>query len=151
MKKIYLVLGTLGLFSALIAGSCSSSKETVISDKEKAAFHQKEADTVKIANDATEYEIIIIEPGFNFWLESIARPRNYYSQEFLESRNQIFVTNYNQRVMQPMRYDPNLYEQQINYDFHTDYGYEVNYKLYNYFIYFQRKYNQRLGPFVPRI
>ncbi|MGJ8739147.1 MAG: DUF6146 family protein, partial [Zobellia laminariae] len=30
-------------------------------------------------------------------------------------------------------------------------GYEVNYKLYNYFIYFQRKYNQRLGPFVPRI
>ncbi|CAZ98248.1 DUF6146 family protein [Zobellia galactanivorans] len=151
MKKIYLVLGTLGLFFVMIAGSCSSSKETVISDKEKAAFRQKEADTVKIADDATEYEIIIIEPGFNFWLESIAKPRNYYSQEFLESRNQIFVTNYNQRVMQPMRYDPNLYEQQINYDFHTDYGYEVNYKLYNYFIYFQRKYNQRLGPFVPRI
>ncbi|WP_368662325.1 DUF6146 family protein [Zobellia laminariae] len=69
----------------------------------------------------------------------------------MESRNQIFVANYNQKVMQPMRYDPNLYEQQINYEPNTDYGYEVNYKLYNYFIYFQRKYNQRLGPFIPRI
>ncbi len=58
---------------------------------------------------------------------------------------------WNQRNLQPMTYDPNLYELRIDYDTRTDYGYEVNYKLYNYFIYFQRKYNQRLGPFVPRI
>ncbi|MGJ8738948.1 DUF6146 family protein, partial [Zobellia laminariae] len=147
MKKIYLVLGTLCLVSLLIASSCSSTKEVVtISDEEKTAFQQKEGDTITIANDATEYEIMIIEPGFNFWLQSIAKPRNFYSQSYMESRNQIFVANYNQKVMQPMRYDPNLYEQQINYEPNTDYGYEVNYKLYNYFIYFQRKYNQRLGP-----
>ncbi|CAM4335770.1 DUF6146 family protein [Zobellia nedashkovskayae] len=152
MKKIYLVLGTLSFFTLLIASSCSSAKEVVaISDEEKVAFQQKERDTITIASDATEYEIIIIEPGFNFWLQSIAKPRNYYSQSYMENRNQIFVVNYNQKVMQPMRYDPNLYEQQINYEPNIDYGYEVNYKLYNYFIYFQRKYNQRLGPFVPRI
>ncbi|MGP1994019.1 DUF6146 family protein [Zobellia laminariae] len=152
MKKIYLVLGTLSLFTFLIASSCSSTKEAVaISDEEKVAFQQKEGDTITIANDDTEYEIIIIEPGFNFWLQSVAKPRNFYSQSYMESRNQIFVANYNQRVMQPMRYDPNLYEQQINYEPNTNYGYEVNYKLYNYFIYFQRKYNQRLGPFIPRI
>ncbi|MBT2160650.1 DUF6146 family protein [Zobellia barbeyronii] len=152
MKKICLVLGTLSLFTLLIASSCSSTKEAVaISDEEKAAFQQKEGDTITIASDAKEYEIIIIEPGFNFWLQSIAKPRNFYSQSYMESRNQIFVANYNLKVMQPMRYDPNLYEQQINYEPNTDYGYEVNYKLYNYFIYFQRKYNQRLGPFIPRI
>ena len=40
---------------------------------------------------------------------------------------------------------------QIDYQAHIDYGYEVNYKLYNYFIYFQIQYKQRLAGFVPRI
>jgi len=53
--------------------------------------------------------------------------------------------------MQPQRFDPNLYELQIDYQQGIDYGYEVNYKLYNYFIYFQLTYKQRLGPFIPRI
>jgi len=122
-----------------------------ITEEEKMAFNRKEADTVEIASDSTEYEVIIIDPGFNFWLQSVARPEGYYSQPFLENRNQIFVINYNQRVLQPQRYKPDLYQLQIDYNVNIDYGYELNYKLYNYFIYFQRKYNQRLGPFVPRI
>ena len=69
----------------------------------------------------------------------------------MENRNAIWVIEWNQRVLQPQRFDPNLYELTINYDSTIDYGYEVNYKLYNYFIYFQRKYNQRLGTFNPRI
>lgn len=108
-------------------------------------------DTVKIASDKTEYEIVIIEPGFNFWVNASARPRNFYSQQFLENRNNIYVIEWNQRVLQPQQFDPSLYELQINYQYGTDYGYEVNYLLYNYFIYFQLTYNQRLGPFVPRI
>lgn len=152
MKRIGILFGSLVLFGLLIMGSCSGTKNTLtISPDEKMAFSQKEGDTVKIANDSTEYEIIIIDPGFNFWLQSIARPEGYYSQSFLENRNQIFVINYNQRVIQPMRFNDDLYPFQIDYDPNIDYGYEVNYKLYNYFIYFQRKYNQRLGPFIPRI
>jgi len=90
--------------------------------------------------------------GSNYtWLNTIARPEGYYSQAFLENRNQLLVTNWNQRVLIPSNFDPNLYQMQIDYQSGIDYGYEVNYKLYNYFIYFQRKYNQRLGPFVPRI
>jgi len=110
-----------------------------------------EEDTVKIANDDLEYEIIIIEPGFNFWLQSVARPEGYYSQPFLESRNRILVQEWNQRVLQPYAYNPNLYEMQIDYNPNIDYGYEVNYKLYNYFVYFQLHYKQRLSAFVPRI
>ncbi|TNJ44734.1 hypothetical protein FGF67_07895 [Tamlana fucoidanivorans] len=111
----------------------------------------KQNDTVKIVNEAVEYEIIIIEPGFNFWVASRAKPRGFYSQSFLENRNQLFVIEWNQRVLQPGRYNSNLYEMQIDYQPDIDYGYEVNYLLYNYFIYFQLTYNQRLGPFVPRI
>ena len=152
MKKL-LVLGILILVTAVFfSGSCTSTKKVVVlSDKEKTAFKQQEGDTIKITSDKTEYEIIIIEPGYNFWLQSIAKPEGYYSQSFLENRNNIYVIAWNQRVTQPLRYRPDLYELQIDYSPHIDYGYEVNYKLYNYFIYFQRKYNQRLGPFIPRI
>lgn len=108
-------------------------------------------DTVRIANDSLEYEIIIIEPGFNSWLVSTAKPEGFYSQQYMEARNWQYVTEWNQRVQQPQRYDPNLYEMQIDYQPQIDYGYEVNYKLYNYFIYFQLTYNQRLGVYLPRI
>ena len=104
-----------------------------------------------INSDENTYEIIIIEPGFNAWLASTARPRLYYTQEFMEARNQIYVTNWNIRVNQPQQFDPNLYELRIDYDRFEDYGYDINYKLYNYFIYFQLTYKQKLGPFVPRI
>lgn len=153
MKKIIIKSAGLIVFLGLLIGSsCGSTKETMeISSVEKKAFQQKQGDTISIANEEAEYEIIIIEPGFDFWLKSVARPENYYSQSFLENRNQIYVVNWNQRVLQPQRYAPNLYELQIDYNPNIDYGYEVNYKLYNYFIFFQRKYNQRLGPFFPRI
>ncbi|MGB5782862.1 MAG: DUF6146 family protein [Eudoraea sp.] len=131
---------------------CSGSKKVIdVSKEEEEVFNLNTRDTVIIENDSLEYEIIIMEIGFNTWLQSIAKPRGYYTQNYMENRNRIYVINWNQRVLEPLRFDPNLYELQINYDSNIDYGYEVNYKLYNYFIYFQRKYNQRLGPFAPRI
>ncbi|RKN80963.1 DUF6146 family protein [Ulvibacterium marinum] len=152
MNKIIFQIGILLFLFGLAFNSCKSSKEALeITDKERIAFSETVGDTIEIKSDATEYEIIIIEPGFNFWLNSIARPKGFYSQPYLENRNQILVINWNQRVLQPLRFNPNLYELQINYDPNIDYGYDVNFKLYNYFIYFQRKYNQRLGPWLPRI
>lgn len=137
-------------FVGILAFNCNSSKVSTSKEDERLES-LKENDTVTIANDELEYEIIIIEPGFNAWLIGNARPEGYYSQSFLENRNYQYVIEWNQRVMQPMRFNPNLYELQINYDPQIDYGYDVNYQLYNYFIFFQRKYNQRLGPWVPRI
>ena len=155
MKKIFFVkTATIFLvgFGIVFISNCGSPQQVLdISDKEKEVFSSTVNDTVEIASDETEYEIIIIEPGFNFWLNSVARPEGYYSQGFLENRNYIWVTEWNSRVLQPQRFSPNLYELQINYIPNIDYGYEVNYKLYNYFIYFQRRYNQRLGTFIPRI
>ncbi len=152
MKKMIFKIGILLFLIGVAFSSCQSSKQALeITDKERIAFNKTVGDTIEIASDSTEYEVIIIEPGFNFWLNSIARPEGFYSQPYLENRNQILVINWNQRVLQPLRFNPNLYELQINYDPNIDYGYEVNYKLYNYFIYFQRKYNQRLGPWLPRI
>ncbi|MBT8252561.1 MAG: hypothetical protein HKN00_09490 [Flavobacteriaceae bacterium] len=143
MKNLFIVL----LIASLIAG-CNTYRTSESGSTETAAVA---SDTVIISSDKVEYEIIIIEPGFNSWLMSRAKPRGYYEQSFLESRNIIYVTEWNNRVLNPTRYDPQLYEWQINYERNIDYGYEVNYLLYYYFIYFQRTYNQRLSGFVPRI
>ncbi len=152
MKKriLYRIIGTIGVL--LLFMGCSAQREALqVSGEEQALFDSDGNEPVEISDEESEYEIIIIEPGFHAWLHSMAKPEGYYSQSFLENRNSIMVVNWNQRVLQPHTYNPNLYEMQIDYDPHIDYGYEVNYKLYNYFIYFQRKYNQRLGPFIPRI
>jgi hypothetical protein len=134
----------------ILIASCKSynSDQTINNDEENALV---QSDTVSISSDESDYEIIIIEPGFNAWLIGRARPQGFHSQQWLESRNAILVQAWNQRAMQPSVYDPNLYELRIDYDTRTDYGYEVNYKLYNYFLYFQLTYKQQLSSFYPRI
>ena len=151
MKKKHFPLIILLAILALSYNCKTTSDLGVISDEEQKAFAQTVGDTIEIVSDKTEYEIIIIEPGFNFWLQSIARPKHYYSQSYLQNRNELLVMEWNRRVLLPQQFDPQLYELQINYEPNIDYGYDVNYQLYNYFVYFQRKYNQRLGPFLPRI
>ena len=136
------------LFIGILAASCNTTKTANKTDSQRATSVQ---DTVRIANDSLEYEILIIEPGFNSWLATRAKPEGFYSQNYLESRNRIYVSEWNSRVLQPQRYQSHLYELQIDYQPTIDYGYDVNYKLYNYFIYFQITYKQRLGPFEPRI
>ncbi len=144
MKNILLIM----LF-CIFAYSCNSSKKTIDNSSDEIA--SVEQDTVRIANEELEYEIIIFEPGFSTWVASTAKPKGYYEQTYFESRNNILVNEWNNRVMQPQRYDTNLYEMRIEYDSSIDYGYEVNYLLYNYFVYFQLKYKQRLSGFLPRI
>lgn len=128
--------------------SCHFDKN--IAPKEKNNVVLKNTDSVRIANDSLEYEVTIIEPGFTGWLASQAKPRGFYSERYLENKNQFFVTEWNNRVMQPQYYNPRLYEMQIDYNPAIHYGYEVNYLIYNYFIYFQITYKQALGGFVPR-
>ncbi|TXD48222.1 DUF6146 family protein [Polaribacter sp. IC073] len=105
---------------------------------------QKEAPVV-IANDSLEYEIIIIDPGFTFYLASTAHPEGFYSQNYMEARNRSWVLTWNQRAQSPSRFNSNIYENIIDYQANIDYGYEVNYKLFNYFLFAQRKYKMNLG------
>ncbi|HOZ74403.1 MAG TPA: DUF6146 family protein [Flavobacterium sp.] len=134
MKNFVLI----GIIIALIIGCSAQQNNKVVADKTVS-----KKDTIRIANDSLEYEVIIIEPGFQSWLAT-AKPRSYYSLTFLENKNYFFVTEYNRRVLDVHRYNPNLYEMRIDYDPNIHYGLEVNYLLYNYFIYFQNRYKQKL-------
>lgn len=135
MKTFLLLLGL-----SLTILSCGSGNTGIKDNSDPAVTN---GDTIRIANDNLEYEIIIIEPGFNSWLLG-QPPRGHYGQSYLETKNRMFVSDFNNRVLQPTRHSNNLYPEQINYDVTVDYGYEVNYLLYNYFMYFQDKYKQRL-------
>lgn len=128
---IFLTLVTLVLWA------CSSvpiSKKTI--EKEE---------PVVIANDSLEYEIIIIDPGFNYFLNAVAQPVGYYTQNYMEARNKAWVITWNFRAQNPLQYNPNIYENTIDYQPNIDYGYEVNYKLFNYFLFAQQKYRMDLG------
>ncbi|TAI48708.1 DUF6146 family protein [Flagellimonas allohymeniacidonis] len=151
MKKILTRFVFLICFAVFSVPGFAQEGDVKVTEKEKAYFESEEGDPVEIKDEESEYEIIIFDPGFNMWLRTLARPEGYYSQSFMEIRNDFYVQEWNRRFIERFRYDPQLYQLPIDYDPFVDYGYEVNYKLYNYFIYFQRKYNQRLGPFLPRI
>ena len=129
--------------------SCAASSTDSAINKSKV-----KEEPVVIANDSLEYEIIIFDIGFNTWLNSIAQPIGFYSQNYMENLNKIYVSNWNNRVLNSSQYDPQIYNNIINYEFGTDYGLEVNYKLFNYFLFAQRKYKMRLdngvGP-SPRV
>jgi hypothetical protein len=124
----------------IIACATTNTTDAAHTDKESKT---KSLDTVRIANDSLEYEIIIIEPGFQSWLVT-QPPRGYYIQKVLENRNLFSVQEYNRRVLDSRYNRTNLYEQQIDYQPGIDYGYEVNYLLFNYFEFFEETYNQKL-------
>jgi len=141
--KAYIIITTIimGLFL-----SCNSSKNY---GAIKNATPKLESDTIKIENKALEYEIIIIDIGFSSWFNTFAKPRDYYSQSYLEARNKLWVIAFNNKTNNPM--NRSIYEWPIDYSNNVDYGYEVNYMLYNYLVYFQLKYKQKLGGFSPKI
>lgn len=142
--KTYFIL----LFSIIVlVFSCNSKNEGI---KFNNSNQKIESDTITIANEELEYEIIIIDAGFSNWFNTFAKPRGFYSQSYLEIRNKFWVQEWNYRANIPSQ-SINLYELPINYDNTVNYGYEVNYMLYNYLVYFQLKNKVKLGGFTPRI
>jgi hypothetical protein len=104
------------------------------------AFSQKtkqtnaRADTLKV--DSLEYELVIIDPGFDSWLAT-QPPRDFYSNDYYASKNRLYVSEWNQRYMSGRRRD--LFESYVDYNPNIDYDIDLNYRLYYYFRYFEEK------------
>jgi hypothetical protein len=148
MKTYFLIIMVLcGFMFSCKTGETANAERT--SSPGKNLIGPTDNDTVRIANDSLEYEVIIIDPGFNNWLYSRAKPRGFYGQPYMENRNRFWVTEWNNRVLNPQRYG-DMYQMRIDYSPTIDYGYEVNYLLFNYLVYFQNANNQRLGGVLPR-
>ena len=110
----------------------------------KKAGQKPAADTITI--DSIEYELIVIDPGFETWLITKA-PMEFYSKEYYASMNRLYVSEWNYRYSTLKNHGE--YDSYIDYEPETDYGLELNYKLYYYFKYFEETNNVRLYPTSP--
>lgn len=128
---------SLFIIIAITFYACGSSASSV-----KKSTTKEEA--VVIKNDSLSYEITIIDIGFNNYLNTIAKPVGYYSESYLENKNSMYVSVWNSRVNNSFNYNSNIYENNIDYNPNIKYGYDVNYKLFNYFEFAQRKYRMTL-------
>lgn len=86
-------------------------------------------------SDSTEYELIILDPGFDTWMITHAKPLWYHSQTYLENWNIQYVSAWNARVTSTGAF----YANYIDYQNHIDYGLELNYTLFYYFQFVERK------------
>jgi hypothetical protein len=92
--------------------------------------------------DSLEYDLVIFDPGFEYWLDARAYSRNQYSNQYLSTMNHMYVTEWNRRYSLGDR----RIESYIDYSPFIEYDFELNYKLYMYFKYFEETYNTRLIP-----
>lgn len=130
--KLYLYLITFTFF-VVSCGSYPTTKNTTVKEE-----------PVVIANEALQYEIIIIDPGFTLFLNTAAKPKEYYSESYLKIKNSVYVNVWNSRARNHQRYNSNIYENVIDYQPNLNYGLDVNYKLYWYFKFAENKYKMKL-------
>lgn len=100
--------------------------------KQKIATETKSA---SIQTDSTEHDIIIFDPDFDRWYLSHWSEANDRSLGFYESMNRLGASNWN-RFYNLGRYH-RVIGNYLDYQPNTDYGLEVNRKLYWYFKYIQ--------------
>lgn len=123
------------VFAVLIFG-CRSSYTNMDN-------RQKGSNIVESQN-GEEYELIIMDSGFDRWFSTNRKPMNFRSLSFYENQNQRYVQAWNEKVSQQARYGPNNpFENRIDYNPNVDYGPELNYKLYYYFKYIEDMYGNR--------
>lgn len=131
MKKKLFCLLWIGL--ALIVCQCRSTREI-------------SGVTAKVVDgDSTAYELMVMDAGYELFLASEAKPMNFYSNEYYSSWNTRYVTEWNIRCRNTRKYGL-FYITTIDYSPNIDYGIELNYRLYNYFLFIQKHYQIQLIP-----
>lgn len=92
--------------------------------------------------DSLEHEIIILDPEFDRWYQTRFSEATDRSNEFYQSMNSLGTLNWN-LYYNSGKYS-NVISSYIDYRNSTDYGIEVNRKLYWYFKYIEEKFRIRL-------
>ena len=124
----YVVLITI-LLASFMATSCGTTKPSRANNQKVELISDK---------DSTEYELIVLDVGFESYMATQPSAQ-FYSQQYYENWNKQYVTEWNIRHQNPLRYG-GFYETEINYDPMEDYGLELNYRLYYYFQFIKDRY-----------
>lgn len=96
-----------------------------------------------IEGDTIQYKFPVSDRGYeNFLTKQPAK--EFYSESFYKAWNNWYVIEWNNRNRH--RNNPRIFNTYIEYNSNTEYGLEVEYRLYNFFLYFENLNNIRLLP-----
>lgn len=130
MKNFLLIL-----ILSLLSCSCFAQAEPK-NEKEKSEMKPSK-------NEDGEWELTVIDPQFDYFLNAIAKPISQYSESYLKNRNTLLVSEWNSYYFSG-RYR-NIIESSIDYDPKEKYGVKFEYKLYQVFAYVNWKYGLQMN------
>jgi hypothetical protein len=114
--------------AALVFWACSTGKEA----------SRSSVSLSRDGQDSTEYEILIIDPGFDQWYALNYSPAKDYMEEYYHGKNILAAARWNEYYLNG-RYR-NVVASTVDYRPEVDYGMEVNRTLYWYFRYAETTY-----------
>lgn len=129
MKKLIVIISIFTFFIGCVP------KNNVASEQKAELKPEK--------NDDGEWELHVIDTQYDYFLNAIAKPMNFYTESYLKSRNTFLVTEWNS-LYYSGRYR-NVIESSIDYNTQENYGLKFEYKLYQVFAYVQWKYGLKLN------
>ncbi len=132
MKNLIIIL----IISGFI-WSCTSNPKHLPEDSKPGLSAQKKADS------AGEWEITVFDTDYETFVATRAQPKSMFTESGLKSRNQLLVTEWNNRFFSGI--NPNFYEVAIDYDVNEKYGFDFEYRLYQFFAYCNWKYGVRFN------
>ncbi|AKK72781.1 DUF6146 family protein [Chryseobacterium gallinarum] len=122
------------LFMLFIPFSCFSQNSPK-SDKEQSEMKPSK-------NEDGEWDLIVIDTQFDYFLNAIAKPVSQYSEAYLKTKNSFLVNEWN-GYYNSGKYR-NIIESRIDYDPQENYGIKFEYKLYQVFAYVNWKYGLKM-------
>lgn len=131
--KNFIILTIISVF----IWSCVTNKKPRAEDQKPSIATQKKTDS------ADEWEITVFDAEYETFVASRAQPRSMFTESSLKSRNTILVTEWNSRFYSGT--NRNFYEVAIDYDPKENYGFEFEYRMYQFFAYCNWKYGIRFN------
>ena len=126
----------LAIISAFI-WSCSTGSKPKAENQKPTIATQKKTDS------ADEWEITVFDAEYETFVASRAQPKSMFTENSLKSRNNILVSEWNNRFYSGV--NPNFYEVAIDYDPKENYGFDFEYRMYQFFAYCNWKYGIRFN------
>ena len=108
------------------------------------AINKKNTKVLKIEpNEKQEYELLVFDPSYDSYLISHAKPQSFHTESSLKLKNNIYVTNWNSKATSSGYRIP--FDCIIDYNSNTEYGLELEYKLYYFFKFIEHKYKLNIN------
>ena len=128
------------LLVVLFALACSTQKQLSKNNKDRTG-------RTAIEEDDAKYDVEMFNARFLSWYERYQNPAYYRDQSYYESWNKQYVNMWNSKANSSVGNFP--YDPVVGYNPSEDYGFELNHKLFHYFMYVEKVQKIKIMPGGP--